>query len=92
MRPHRLTLLLCFGFALCLCLAVAQLSSSQQQRFAVVRGGSERIKVLFTPTICRLRCTQGRCTNYCERGNVTTIYNNEQAGQTPPGSGFRVCE
>uniref|UniRef100_A0A671K827 Latent-transforming growth factor beta-binding protein 4-like n=1 Tax=Sinocyclocheilus anshuiensis TaxID=1608454 RepID=A0A671K827_9TELE len=52
--------------------------------------GSERIKVLFTPTICRLRCTQGRCTNYCERGNVTTIYNSEQAGQTPPGSGFRV--
>ncbi|XP_016300403.1 latent-transforming growth factor beta-binding protein 4-like [Sinocyclocheilus anshuiensis] len=84
MRPHRLTLLLCFGFALCLCLAVAQ------QRSAVVRRGSERIKVLFTPTICRLRCTQGRCTNYCERGNVTTIYNSEQAGQTPPGSGFRV--
>ncbi|XP_016386062.1 latent-transforming growth factor beta-binding protein 4-like isoform X1 [Sinocyclocheilus rhinocerous] len=84
MRPHRLTLLLCFGFALCLCLAVAQ------QRSAIVRGGSERIKVLFTPTICRLRCTQGRCTNYCERGNVTTIYNSEQAGQTPPGSGFRV--
>uniref|UniRef100_A0A672LVL3 Latent-transforming growth factor beta-binding protein 1 n=1 Tax=Sinocyclocheilus grahami TaxID=75366 RepID=A0A672LVL3_SINGR len=59
-------------------------------RSAVVRGGSERIKVLFTPTICRLRCTQGRCTNYCERGNVTTLYNSEQAGQTPPGSGFRV--
>uniref|UniRef100_A0A673LGX5 Latent-transforming growth factor beta-binding protein 1 n=1 Tax=Sinocyclocheilus rhinocerous TaxID=307959 RepID=A0A673LGX5_9TELE len=59
-------------------------------RSSVVRGGSERIKVLFTPTICRLRCTQGRCTNYCERGNVTTIYNSEQAGQTPPRSGFRV--
>ncbi|KAK2894957.1 hypothetical protein Q8A67_012186 [Cirrhinus molitorella] len=91
MRPHRLTLLLCFGFALCLCLALAQPSSGQQQqRSAVIRGGSERIKVLFTPTICRLRCTQGRCTNYCERGNVTTIYNSEQGGQTPPGSGFRV--
>uniref|UniRef100_A0A671QWH7 Latent-transforming growth factor beta-binding protein 1 n=1 Tax=Sinocyclocheilus anshuiensis TaxID=1608454 RepID=A0A671QWH7_9TELE len=64
--------------------------SVAQQRSAVVRRGSERIKVLFTPTICRLRCTQGRCTNYCERGNVTTIYNSEQAGQTPPGSGFRV--
>ncbi|XP_052437637.1 latent-transforming growth factor beta-binding protein 4 isoform X1 [Carassius gibelio] len=63
---------------------------AQQQSSAVVRGGSERIKVLFTPTICRLRCTQGHCTNYCERGNVTTIYNSEQGGQTPPGSGFRV--
>ncbi|XP_073706971.1 latent-transforming growth factor beta-binding protein 4 isoform X2 [Garra rufa] len=90
MHPHKLTVLLCFGFALCLYLAVAQFPSGQQQRSAVVRGGSERIKVLFTPTICRLRCTQGRCTNYCERGNVTTIYNNEQRGQTPPGSGFRV--
>uniref|UniRef100_A0A9J8CDR0 Latent-transforming growth factor beta-binding protein 2 n=1 Tax=Cyprinus carpio carpio TaxID=630221 RepID=A0A9J8CDR0_CYPCA len=77
-------------FTLIYTAAVAQLSSGQQQRTAVVRGGSERIKVLFTPTICRLRCTQGRCTNYCERGNVTTIYNSEQGGHTPPGSGFRV--
>uniref|UniRef100_A0A673JVT8 Latent-transforming growth factor beta-binding protein 4-like n=1 Tax=Sinocyclocheilus rhinocerous TaxID=307959 RepID=A0A673JVT8_9TELE len=69
---------------------LSSLCSVAQQRSAIVRGGSERIKVLFTPTICRLRCTQGRCTNYCERGNVTTIYNSEQAGQTPPGSGFRV--
>ncbi|XP_073785829.1 latent-transforming growth factor beta-binding protein 4 isoform X4 [Danio rerio] len=69
--------------------ASAQLSSSGQ-RSAVVRGGSERIKVLFTPTICRLRCTQGRCTNYCESGNVTTIYNSERGGHTPAGSGFRV--
>ncbi|KAL1256405.1 hypothetical protein QQF64_011950, partial [Cirrhinus molitorella] len=78
-------------FTLIYTAALAQPSSGQQQqRSAVIRGGSERIKVLFTPTICRLRCTQGRCTNYCERGNVTTIYNSEQGGQTPPGSGFRV--
>nr|XP_055030137.1 latent-transforming growth factor beta-binding protein 4 isoform X2 [Misgurnus anguillicaudatus] len=67
--------------------------SSGQHSPVVVRGGGERIKVLFTPTICRLRCTQGRCTNYCERGNVTTIYNSEQGQQPVPGSGFRafVC-
>ncbi|XP_043120290.1 latent-transforming growth factor beta-binding protein 4 isoform X2 [Puntigrus tetrazona] len=65
-------------------------AEAQQQRSGAVRGGSERIKVLFTPTICRLRCTQGRCTNYCERGNVTTIYNSEQGAQTQTGSGFRV--
>ncbi|XP_052008003.1 latent-transforming growth factor beta-binding protein 4-like [Xyrauchen texanus] len=88
MRLYRLTLLLCFGFALCFCLANAQPSSSQRSS-GVIRGGTERIKVLFTPTICRMRCPQGRCTNYCERGNVTTIYNNEQGGETP-GSGFRV--
>ncbi|XP_051512932.1 latent-transforming growth factor beta-binding protein 4-like isoform X3 [Myxocyprinus asiaticus] len=63
--------------------------SSNQHSSGVIRRGTERIKVLFTPTICRLRCTQGRCTNYCERGNVTTIYNSELGGQMP-GSGFRV--
>ncbi|XP_052387440.1 latent-transforming growth factor beta-binding protein 4 isoform X5 [Carassius gibelio] len=79
-------------FTLIYVAAVAQLSSDQQQRSTIIRGGSERIKVLFTPTICKLRCTQGHCTNYCERGNVTTIYNSEdrQTGQTLPGSGFRV--
>jgi len=87
MRPLRLTLLLLLGFAVCLSLAAAQHSSS-----SLAHGGPERIKVLFTPTVCRLRCAQGRCTNYCERGNITTIYNSEQGGQTPPGSGFRVCE
>uniref|UniRef100_A0A8B9KSN7 Latent transforming growth factor beta binding protein 4 n=1 Tax=Astyanax mexicanus TaxID=7994 RepID=A0A8B9KSN7_ASTMX len=52
---------------------------------------SERIKVLFTPTICRLRCTQNRCTNYCERGNITTVYNSEQQGaQGAPSPGFRL--
>ncbi|XP_030621883.1 latent-transforming growth factor beta-binding protein 4 [Chanos chanos] len=55
--------------------------------------GAERIKVLFTPTICKLRCAQGRCTNYCERGNITTLYNSQQDGpntQPRQGSGFRV--
>ncbi|XP_059420517.1 latent-transforming growth factor beta-binding protein 4-like isoform X3 [Carassius carassius] len=79
-------------FTLIYVAVMAQLSSDQQQRSTIIRGGSERIKVLFTPTICKLRCTQGHCTNYCERGNVTTIYNSEdrQTGQTLPGSGFRV--
>ncbi|KAL6478551.1 hypothetical protein MHYP_G00119840 [Metynnis hypsauchen] len=75
--------------------AVGQTATGQTaggQRTFGVLGGSERIKVLFTPTICRLRCSQNRCTNYCERGNVTTVYNSEQQGA--PGSappGFRVC-
>ncbi|KAL0972864.1 hypothetical protein UPYG_G00195680 [Umbra pygmaea] len=51
--------------------------------------GTERIKVLFTPTICKVRCTNGRCTNFCERGNMTTLYNSEQ-GQAALGPGFRV--
>ncbi|XP_012989768.3 latent-transforming growth factor beta-binding protein 4 isoform X2 [Esox lucius] len=51
--------------------------------------GAERIKVLFTPTICKVRCTNGRCTNFCERGNMTTLYNSDQ-GQASLGPGFRV--
>ncbi|XP_020363277.2 latent-transforming growth factor beta-binding protein 4 isoform X1 [Oncorhynchus kisutch] len=54
------------------------------------RRGAERIKVLFTPTICKVRCTQGRCTNFCEQGNVTTLYNSEQGGRAALGPGFRV--
>ena len=53
------------------------------------RRGAERIKVLFTPTICKVRCAQGRCTNFCERGNITTLYNSQRPA---PGHGFRVCE
>ncbi|MGH0151915.1 UNVERIFIED_CONTAM: hypothetical protein FKN15_020722 [Acipenser sinensis] len=49
----------------------------------------ERIKVLFTPTICKVRCAGGCCTNHCERGNVTTVYSSER-GYSPPGAGFRV--
>uniref|UniRef100_A0A3Q3N141 Latent-transforming growth factor beta-binding protein 4 n=1 Tax=Mastacembelus armatus TaxID=205130 RepID=A0A3Q3N141_9TELE len=33
-----------------------------------------RIQVMFTPTICKVRCSQGRCVNYCDRGNMTTLY------------------
>ncbi|KAM6959295.1 latent-transforming growth factor beta-binding protein 4 [Aplochiton taeniatus] len=50
--------------------------------------GAERIQVLFTPTICKVRCTAGgRCTNVCNHGNVTTLYNSEDAGA---GQAFRV--
>ncbi|XP_058243291.1 latent-transforming growth factor beta-binding protein 4-like isoform X4 [Hemibagrus wyckioides] len=52
-----------------------------------VSPAAERIKVLFTPTICRQRCSNGHCINYCERGNITTLYSNEDATHT---SGFRV--
>ncbi|XP_072551408.1 latent-transforming growth factor beta-binding protein 4 isoform X2 [Salminus brasiliensis] len=61
------------------------------QRTFGLLGSSERIKVLFTPTICRVRCSQNRCTNYCERGNITTVYNSEQQrAHGAASSGFRV--
>uniref|UniRef100_A0AAY4D5I1 Latent-transforming growth factor beta-binding protein 2 n=1 Tax=Denticeps clupeoides TaxID=299321 RepID=A0AAY4D5I1_9TELE len=71
-------------------------STARQRAGAAASGGAaaghgaERIKVLFTPTICKVRCTQGRCTNFCERGNVTTLYNSHGNGQSAGGHGFRV--
>uniref|UniRef100_A0A3Q1GT57 Secreted protein n=1 Tax=Acanthochromis polyacanthus TaxID=80966 RepID=A0A3Q1GT57_9TELE len=58
-------------------------------------GGVERIQVMFTPTICKVRCSQDRCVNYCERGNVTTLYSSTEAGGRRDGAhgpGFRVCK
>ncbi|KAK2846559.1 hypothetical protein Q5P01_009558 [Channa striata] len=57
-------------------------------------GGVETIQVMFTPTICKVRCNQDRCVNYCEKGNVTTLYStNSEGGGRRDGShgpGFRV--
>uniref|UniRef100_A0AAQ5YXM0 Latent-transforming growth factor beta-binding protein 1 n=1 Tax=Amphiprion ocellaris TaxID=80972 RepID=A0AAQ5YXM0_AMPOC len=53
----------------------------------------ERIQVMFTPTICKVRCSQDRCVNYCERGNVTTLYSSAEGGGRRDGAhgpGFRV--
>nr|XP_020478341.1 latent-transforming growth factor beta-binding protein 4 [Monopterus albus] len=56
-------------------------------------GGLERFQVVFTPTICKVRCRQGRCVNHCERGNMTTLYSGEGGGgrrDSFHGQGFRV--
>ncbi|XP_035381534.1 latent-transforming growth factor beta-binding protein 4 isoform X2 [Electrophorus electricus] len=79
----RLTVLLCFALS-------PWCPPGSGQAAPGHRGGIERIKVLFTPTVCRLRCTHGRCTNSCERGNVTTLYSSEQGSDSTSASGFRV--
>ncbi|CAM9919636.1 unnamed protein product [Lampetra planeri] len=51
----------------------------------------KRIKVVFTPTICKLDCAGSVCKTSCSKGNVTTII--AEDGQTifpQHGSGFRV--
>lgn len=64
-------------------------------------GGTERFQVTFTPTICKVLCSQDRCVNHCERGNLTTLYSSSEgggggggAGRThgAHGPGFRVCK
>ncbi|XP_067465431.1 latent-transforming growth factor beta-binding protein 1 isoform X4 [Thunnus thynnus] len=50
-----------------------------------------RIKVVFTPTICKLTCIGGRCHNNCELGNTTTIISeNGHATDTLTAPNFRV--
>ncbi|CAM4580161.1 latent-transforming growth factor beta-binding protein 2 isoform X1 [Caretta caretta] len=48
-----------------------------------------KIKIVFTPTICKQTCRSGRCYNSCEKGDTTTLYS--QGGQNhDPKSGFRI--
>ncbi|KAA0711091.1 Latent-transforming growth factor beta-binding protein 1 [Triplophysa tibetana] len=50
-----------------------------------------RIKVVFTPTICKMTCINGRCQNSCEQGNSTTIISeNGRATDTLTAPNFRV--
>uniref|UniRef100_A0A3B3YIV9 Latent transforming growth factor beta binding protein 2 n=1 Tax=Poecilia mexicana TaxID=48701 RepID=A0A3B3YIV9_9TELE len=35
----------------------------------------DRIKIVFTPMLCRRVCSGGRCYNSCEKGDVTTCCN-----------------
>ncbi|XP_054652632.1 latent-transforming growth factor beta-binding protein 1 isoform X2 [Dunckerocampus dactyliophorus] len=50
-----------------------------------------RIKVVFTPTICKLTCMGGRCHNNCEQGNTTTIISeNGHSTDTLTAPNFRV--
>ncbi|MBN3317837.1 LTBP1 protein, partial [Atractosteus spatula] len=50
-----------------------------------------RIKVVFTPTICKMTCSGGKCHNSCEKGNTTTIISeNGHAADTLTAPNFRV--
>ncbi|XP_039594040.1 latent-transforming growth factor beta-binding protein 1 isoform X5 [Polypterus senegalus] len=50
-----------------------------------------RIKVVFTPTICKVTCIQGNCQNTCEKGNTTTLISeNGHAADTLTAPNFRV--
>ncbi|XP_061547020.1 latent-transforming growth factor beta-binding protein 1 isoform X4 [Phycodurus eques] len=50
-----------------------------------------RIKVVFTPTICKYTCVGGRCHNNCQQGNTTTIISeNGHATDTLTAPNFRI--
>ncbi|XP_064174192.1 latent-transforming growth factor beta-binding protein 1-like [Anguilla rostrata] len=51
-----------------------------------------RIKVVFTPTICKVTCNGRKCQNSCEKGNTTTIISeNGLATDTLTAPNFRVA-
>uniref|UniRef100_A0AAY4C0V1 Latent-transforming growth factor beta-binding protein 1 n=1 Tax=Denticeps clupeoides TaxID=299321 RepID=A0AAY4C0V1_9TELE len=62
---------------------------SSGHRGANLTSGLDRIKIIFTPTLCRQTCAGGRCHNTCERGDKTTIYSESQS-QAARSEGFRL--
>ncbi|KAG8448763.1 hypothetical protein GDO86_015719 [Hymenochirus boettgeri] len=52
-------------------------------------GQVEKVKVMFTPMVCRVHCLGDRCTNKCERGNMTTVYSDELSNNNGE-HGFRA--
>ncbi|XP_069008172.1 latent-transforming growth factor beta-binding protein 2-like isoform X2 [Embiotoca jacksoni] len=51
----------------------------------------DRIKIIFTPMLCRRVCSGGRCYNSCEKGDITTVYSeNSQQLLQPKNQGFRL--
>ncbi|XP_049319930.1 latent-transforming growth factor beta-binding protein 2 isoform X1 [Astyanax mexicanus] len=56
---------------------------------ANLTAGVDRIKIIFTPMVCRRTCSGGRCYNSCERGDKTTVYSENQ-GPAPKSQGFRL--
>ncbi|XP_042356273.1 latent-transforming growth factor beta-binding protein 2-like isoform X1 [Plectropomus leopardus] len=55
----------------------------------------DRIKIVFTPMLCRRVCSGGHCYNSCEKGDITTVYSEtsqqqHQQQQQPKNQGFRL--
>ncbi|XP_074945339.1 latent-transforming growth factor beta-binding protein 1 isoform X7 [Phalacrocorax aristotelis] len=61
------------------------------QRCIKLGNHTGRIKVVFTPSICKVTCTKGNCQNNCEKGNTTTLISeNGHAADTLTATNFRV--
>ncbi|XP_069787047.1 latent-transforming growth factor beta-binding protein 1 isoform X3 [Narcine bancroftii] len=71
----------------------AESSLPQTSSGSTYQGGNHtgRIKVVFTPTICKVTCTKGKCHNSCQQGNTTTLISeNGHAADTLTARNFRV--
>uniref|UniRef100_A0A8C9XNG2 Latent-transforming growth factor beta-binding protein 1 n=1 Tax=Sander lucioperca TaxID=283035 RepID=A0A8C9XNG2_SANLU len=80
---NALSLLLLLLTQVCVCFPGANLTSNL-----------DRIKIVFTPMLCRRVCSGGRCYNSCEKGDITTVYSEtshqQQQQQQPKNHGFRL--
>lgn len=76
-----LSLLLALVNQVCVCFPGANLSSNL-----------DRIKIVFTPMMCRRVCSGGRCYNSCKKGDMTEVYSETSPQQPPKNQGFRLCE
>ncbi|XP_076833760.1 latent-transforming growth factor beta-binding protein 2-like [Brachyhypopomus gauderio] len=56
---------------------------------ANLTAGVDRIKIVFTPMVCRRVCNGQHCYNSCERGDKTTVYSESQ-GPPIKTQGFRL--
>ncbi|XP_030574575.1 latent-transforming growth factor beta-binding protein 2 [Archocentrus centrarchus] len=50
----------------------------------------DRIKIVFTPMMCRRVCSGGRCYNSCKKGDMTEVYSETSPQQPPKNQGFRL--
>ncbi|XP_067848101.1 latent-transforming growth factor beta-binding protein 2-like [Heptranchias perlo] len=58
-------------------------------RGANLTTGVGTIKIVFTPTICKRQCINGKCYNNCKKGHPTTLYSENGYGPVSK-SGFRI--
>nr|XP_020469567.1 latent-transforming growth factor beta-binding protein 2 isoform X2 [Monopterus albus] len=73
-----------------------RLNSDKQLHDAILPAGAnltsslDRIKIVFTPMLCRRVCSNGHCYNSCEKGEVTTVYSETSQQQPSKNQGFRL--
>ncbi|XP_072221124.1 latent-transforming growth factor beta-binding protein 2-like isoform X2 [Leuresthes tenuis] len=74
-----------------------QFSNLLPQPGANLTSNLDRIKIVFTPMMCRRVCSAGRCYNSCEKGDITTVYSEtshqqqqQQQQQQSKNQGFRL--
>ncbi|XP_069391808.1 latent-transforming growth factor beta-binding protein 2 isoform X2 [Paralichthys olivaceus] len=69
-----------------------QFNNALQPAGANLTSNLDRIKIVFTPMLCRRVCGDGRCYNSCKKGDITTVYSetSQQQQQQAKNQGFRL--